>query len=268
MTPGVTKERRKHVNSSYQGAAPQPGFAWHDGSIGPVCRALQLSDYADHGFTSRQLRFRDASVPDDYRRLAAYFGVDPSAVVNVRQVHGREVLVPTGGQLPPAGAEADAIVTTQPGLLLTVRVADCVPVLLADRLGRAVAVVHAGWRGTAAGVATATVGALRACGVDPGDLVAAIGPSIGPCCYEVREDVRTAMRQGQALADDWFAEAGDGRWRLNLWQANRAQLLGAGLAVDNVHVAEICTADNLGVCYSHRREGPDTGRMVAAIRKR
>jgi polyphenol oxidase len=226
-----------------------------------------LSGLADHGVTSRQLRFREPRIDEDYGVLAKRFDVSPDRVVRVRQVHGRVVRVIREGDAQTA-ADADAIVSTDPRLVASVRIADCVPVLIADRGQRVVAAVHAGWRGTAAGVTSETVKAISALGVAPTDLIAAIGPSIGPCCYQVSGDVRDTMRGSWPGPDAWFAEDGVGRWKLDLWRANRDQLQSAGVRPDSIVGSNLCTADHLDRFYSHRREGSETGRMVAAIRLR
>lgn len=242
------------------------GFEWVDGPAGRVLRATALGQVAPHVFTTRALSFRGASEAADYDRVATSLGTPAGPLVIVRQVHGRVVLTATPGQAISPGVEADAIVSTDPARAIAVRVADCVPILLGDRQHRVVAAVHAGWRGTCAGVAMAAVAAIEALGVPASDLVAAIGPSVGPCCYQVDDRVRNAFLARTPDAVSWFTEDGPGHWRLDLWQANSDQLEDAGVPHGAIATAHLCTADHLDVCFSYRREGPSAGRMVAAIR--
>jgi YfiH family protein len=242
------------------------GFRRTDGQVGPALRSEAL-DPLGHLFSTRHLRFQGKSREADAARLAVDLGVPPSAVAWVKQVHGRAVSVVTADvPVPPDPVEADAIVSDDPERAVAVRVADCVPVLMADRSGCVVAAVHAGWRGTAIGVVGAAVEAMTTLGVSATDLVAAIGPSIGPCCYQVDDRVRTAFLAVTPDAARWFAEDGPGHWRLDLWQATVDQLEAAGVPAGTVAVSRICTADSPDTCFSFRREGPGTGRLVAAIR--
>jgi YfiH family protein len=239
-------------------------WRWHSLPIGGALVDTSLEHVARHLFVGRDLDVR-ANPEEAYARLAAHLAVEPADIVRVRQVHGRTVLRVAPGTVVPEAPEADAIVSIDPARVISVRVADCVPILLADRHQRVIAAIHAGWRGTCAGIVAATVETIEAEGVAAADLVAAIGPSIGPCCYQVDGRVRTAFLAVHPEAPAWLVEDGVERWKLDLWAANRDQLLAAGLDQAHVSVSGVCTAHHPDRCFSHRAGGPDAGRMVAAV---
>jgi YfiH family protein len=245
-------------------------FTWTDTAAGRALVCVPLQTLAPHLFTSRPLSFPGPERDEDYRAIAGALDLPPGTIVRVRQVHGRAVRMVSGEADPAPGVipDADAIVSTRDDCAVAVRIADCVPILVADRRGRAVAAIHAGWRGMAAGAARAAVDALGEAGIEPRDLVAAIGPSIGPCCYQVDARVRDAYLAATRDAAGWFAEDGPGHWRLDLWRAGRDSLMDAGVPASSIHVARLCTADQPDRFFSHRREGASAGRMVAAIRRR
>lgn len=233
----------------------------------PVFTAGALPAVAPrHVFTTRALSFRGDRLAEDVRALSSLMDVPDERLVRVSQVHGRRVLVVTPAVAPPHAAEADAIVCTDPERAIVVRVADCVPILVGDRQGRAVAAIHAGWRGTCAGIAGATVEALAELGVPASDLVATIGPSMGPCCYQVDAKVRSAFLGFTPDAIAWFDDDGPGHYRLDLWQANADQLLAAGVPESAIGRMDVCTGHDRERCWSHRVDGPQAGRMAAAIR--
>jgi polyphenol oxidase len=142
--------------------------------------------------------------------------------------------------------------------------------LMIDPRRGAAAAVHAGWRGTCAGIATATIAGLtREFGSAPSDLQVALGPSIGRCCYEVGDELLTAFRVNGAAAADvarWFSRTPEGSLRLDLWSANLDQLVAAGVRREQVHVSGLCTQTHHEVFDSYRVQGPRAGRMIAAIR--
>ncbi len=183
------------------------------------------------------------------------------AFCRVRQVHGDRVLV--AAEPGPAGEDADAILSVQSGLAACVAVADCVPVLLADPRSGAVAAVHAGWRGTLAHAAARAVEALaREVHAAPGDLLAAVGPAIGPCCYDVSAEV------AQAFRDDLGARVAEPRAtgsRVDLWLANELVLRRAGVARERIEVLGRCTSCEKETFFSHRRDRGRTGRQVGFI---
>src|SRR6185503_19511929 len=173
----------------------------------------------------------------------------------LRQVHGAEVReAPWEGR--PA---ADAAVAQEPGLILGIETADCLPVLIVDPQRRAVAAAHAGWRGTAAGVTRRAVDALLSRGSQPHDLLAALGPGIGPCCYEVGEELREAFGPSGA---GFFRPGPRGRPHLDVRAANRLQLRDAGLLPDRIASLEECTYCRPDRYHSFRREGKGAGRMI------
>lgn len=249
---------------------PEPGrgFRWDDGPAGAVLRCAPLAEVARHGFTSRQLKLRG----DDgtgWAKVAAVVACAADAVRRARQVHGATVHIVHDAVAPAESPQADALVTAAPGVSVAVVTADCVPILLADPLSGSVGAVHAGWRGTAADVTGAAVRALTCeYGVEPSRLVAAIGPSIGACCYDVGEELRPAFASAghpDRDLDAWFSRDAAGRSRLDLWHANADLLVRAGVSRANVHVAGLCTKTHVEWFASYRADGPRAGRLAAII---
>ncbi len=185
----------------------------------------------------------------------------------IKQVHGADV-VTICGDLPDL-PEADGMLTREPGVMLGIQVADCVPVLMADTRRRVVGAFHAGWRGTVAGIVGIGVARMRAeYGTDPGDLVAAVGPSIRACCYVVGEELQAQFGGAFRYAAELFS--GEARDHLDLAEANRRQLVDAGLHPDAVTVLDACTAcarfaDGSRKYFSHRAEHGVTGRAMGMI---
>jgi YfiH family protein len=226
-------------------------------------------------FTTRQLSLVS---PKDLMRLAESVGA--GAVAMAKQVHGRTVVVMRDGDGPPAAMpEADAFVSSSRDVAVAIRVADCVPLLMADRHRGVVAAVHAGWRGTAARAAVAALDALeREFGSEPADLVAAIGPSIGPCCYEVGTelvDAFAAAGHERDLIDRWFLAPAPPRGsrerpklRLDVAGANRDQLVLAGVPEEQIFSSGLCTAMHLDVLTSYRAEKDAASRLAGVIRAR
>ena len=151
---------------------------------------------------------------------------------------------------------------TSAGELLGIETADCLPVLIVDRARRAVAAAHAGWRGTLAGVAARAVESMVAAGSHPRDLVAALGPSIGVCCYEVGPEVEEAFGPARAR---FFQPGPRGRAHLDVRAANRAQLVAAGLAEEAIHDVADCTYHLADRYHSYRRDGKGAGRMISFV---
>ena len=183
----------------------------------------------------------------------------PEPAAELDQIHSAEVHAASAG-CTGRFAAGDALVTAEPGLWLAVRTADCVPILLADPAHRAVAAVHAGWRGTAAEIVRATLERLvRQFGTDLGQVVAVIGPAIGACCYQVGPEVHARFTR-------WASPAAAGH--LDLAEVNRAQLLACGVEPSRVEILGACTRCDPERFFSYRRDPGETRRMRSAIRIR
>lgn len=270
---------------------PSDGFAWVQAPGGPalVCRALE--PVAVHLFTTRDWPLGSAPVThrdEAWSDVASAVDVDPNQLVRLHQVHGAAVVVARADspRAPADLPDADIVIGADAHLALAIQTADCVPLLIADRRTGAVAAAHAGWRGTAAHVPQKAVDALhREFGSQPADLIAAIGPSIGACCYEVGLDVRDAFAHAgfaERELSRWFADAPrptvrnpsmralrdtrrPDRWYFDGWLAVRHQLEASGVPAAQVHAADLCTASHAELC-SYRRDGAGAGRIAAVIR--
>jgi YfiH family protein len=189
----------------------------------------------------------------------------PVSVYDVWQVHGINVAIadaPRSQDVPHQ--QADSILTDKPGITLMMRFADCVPVLLHDPIHKVIGIAHAGWLGTVRGIARVAVEAMRVhFGSKPGDILAAIGPSIGPDHYEVGQDVVMQVRQAFGQSAHSLLEVHAGAFHFNLWMANRLTLEQAG--VRQIELANLCTACHTEDWYSHRAEHGRTGRFGAII---
>lgn len=246
---------------------PDPAFRWTVEPWGHALRCAPLEAIAQHLFTSQQLRLPDS---DGWAAAVASAGGSPDQLRRVKQLHGNVVRILARGNASHADArpDGDAVVSNIAGLVLAVLVADCVPILVADRVTGAAGAIHAGWRGTCARVGPAAVESMRReFGTDPADLVAAIGPSIGPDDYEVGDALIAAFQQaGHGAADlaRWFTRR-DSRLRLDLWSANRDQLIDAGLPAGQIFTCGLSTLAHTEIFDSFRFAGSDAGRMAAVI---
>src|SRR5260221_10418530 len=219
--------------------------------------ALEAVPGLVHGFEQHPRATEPESREASRRRVTAALAGRGSLLL-MEQVHGATVI-----RAPWEGSpEADAAVAPTSGLLLGIETADCLPVLLVDPKRRVVAAAHAGWRGTAARIAAGAVGALVALGSEPSDLLAALGPSIGPCCYEVGDELREAFGPD---GESFFRPGPRGRPHLDVRRANLRQLLEAGLRPDRVHQVEECTSCRPDLYHSYRRDGPGGGRMISFV---
>lgn len=209
-----------------------------------------------------------ANVRKNHALMYETLNVNADRACTVWQVHGADTVIVNGPVKNRRWiALADGMVTDQPGLPLVMRYADCTPVLLYDPAKSVIGIAHAGWRGTVAGAGVSTLEAMtQAYGCDRQDIIAGIGPSIGPDRYQVGEEVVAAVRDHFGTEDDDLPEGplikrdpADGTAYFNLWAANRLDLQRAG--VGRVEVAGICTASRTDLFHSHRAEKGRTGRF-------
>jgi YfiH family protein len=243
------------------------------------CEALTGVPGVAHAFSTRcadghdgfDLGRADAHDPQwtaRRHRFGAAVGLVDSEPAVLSQVHGSRV-VRTGSTPTEPHPRADGMLALRGDrsrVAPAVRVADCVPVLLASRDGSALAALHAGWRGTAQRIVGGAVKQLAGLGLRPAELIAAVGPSIGACCYEVDEKTAGAVAAASGAPTAALAPGGpSGRPMLDLGRANLLQLLEAGLGRSSVHIAPWCTACTPEWFYSYRRDGTATGRLMACI---
>jgi YfiH family protein len=190
-------------------------------------------DWIEHGFGTR------------------LSGVSQEQMASLAQIHSALIL--RADHEGPAGS-ADALITNTPNLAISIRTADCMPILLADPEHRAVAAVHAGWRGSAAEILRRTLDRMRAeFDTSPGAIIAAIGPGIGKCCYQVGEEV--ARKFGL-----------DGAGKVDLATENRQQLITGGVPAGQIDTLGFCTMCDSGTFHSYRRDGDRAGRMISFVR--
>jgi len=254
------------------------GFSTSPGGVSP----LDGEEVLNLGFTDWDPR---ENVLENRRRFQSALSANDLQLISPKQIHSD--VIHHFNAVPHEPCKGDASATNRPGLLLGVQTADCVPILLVDPHNRAVAAIHAGWRGTLARLAVKAIGSLQMhFSTRPADLLAAIGPSIGGCCYEVGTEVPIQFHSQFADAPDWFDEFRTGdepnpvQWLnmrppghqpppknvlLDLRKANRAQLLAAGLRLQNIFVSDLCTACRPDLLFSYRKQGPQSGRLLSVI---
>jgi len=202
----------------------------------------------------------EAAVAENHARIYNYLGLSADQVATAHLVHSNHITVISSEQANQVLPSTDGLATATPGLALMLRFADCQPIILYDRAHHALALIHAGWRGVAQGIAARAVEAMEAAfGSKPPDLLVGLGPAIGPCCYTVGDDVAAAM--GYALPD-WHQamQATAQGWRLDLSTANTQQL--AAVGVQHIERSDLCTSCHNDRFFSHRAEKGHTGRFA------
>ena len=254
------------------------GFSTRPGGVS----LLDKESVLNLGFTEWDTK---ENVLENRRLFQSALGASDFKLISLKQIHSD--VIHLFGAAPAELCRGDASATNRPGLLLGVQTADCVPILLVDPKKRAIAAVHAGWRGTLQRIVVKAIGQMQMqFESKPSDLLGAIGPSIGGCCYEVGTEVAIQFESQFADAPEWFDEFRTGdepnpiQWLnmmppghqpppknvlLDLRKANRSQLVDAGLRDTNIFVSDLCTACRRDLLFSYRKEGALSGRLLSVI---
>ena len=244
---------------------------------------LGQCDFLDHAFCTRHggasqedykslnMSFREGDeefrVLQNWSKLAKSFNIPLERFLVLNQVHGDGILV-VGAEGANFSSKSelsyDAIVTNSPGLAICIKTADCVPVFMVDKAKKVIAAVHAGWKGTALAISAKVIRLMRLrYGSQPQDILAAIGPSIGLCCYEVDNAAAEAFRAHKDNESFLFPKsANKNKWMVDLPEANRRQLLDCGIPAANIELSGYCTMCNQNIFFSHRGSGGITGRQI------
>ncbi len=290
-TKNIARNKLQLLRSDTLGKLPWLVYAFST-RLGGVSRVYG-GDALNLGFTKQDSRAAvDRNRQLLLKELGAVNGFNPGRhhwpLVSLRQIHSD--LIHRVDKLPDQVLAGDGLVTDTPGLVIAVQTADCLPIILVDRKRRAVGVFHAGWRGTVKRIAEKGVGEMRKhFGSNPRDMVAAIGPGVQGCCYEVGEEVRRKFEMQFAYADTLFREVKESdavrekypllfltarapghselpvKLFLDLVEANRRQLLDAGVPAKNIDAAAPCTACHPELLFSFRAEKGITGRQMGAV---
>lgn len=256
----------------------QNGLVWYTADLltAPHGFSTRLGGVSPSPWDSLNLRPAqgdgEAALRENYRRFFAALGLDETRAVLSQQTHTANIRRVTeadagkGLTRPRDYTDVDALITDVPDLPLTVFSADCGTILLHDPIQRAVGAVHAGWRGCAAGIVEKTVQAMAdAYGSRPADLRVALGPCIGPCCFETDDDVPAAMRAALGHDAEPYITRRGAKFHVDLAGLNRQWLLRAGLAPAHIAVSDLCTACHPALFWSHRKMGDRRGAQVAVI---
>lgn len=239
--------------------------------------STRIGGISKDGYKSMNLNFRQgddpANVTENYKIFCRAAGFDYNTLVSSSQDHNTFVRCVTkqdcgiGIYREHDIKSVDALVTNEPGVTLVTHYADCTPLYFADPEKKVIALAHAGWRGTVEKIAEATVNVMcEKYGCDPTDIVAVVGPAIGPCCYEVDTPVYERFASLTELKPAYFTRTlGHGKHIVDLKETNRRMMLEAGLMSINITISDVCTKCNSGLLYSHRASGGKRGGLVAMM---
>lgn len=280
MQAWTKKERDSTLYEREENGVPYLAFG-HLAESGLVVHGFstRLGGVSEGHLSAMNLSFtrgdRPEAVRENYRRMGEALGFSCENLVLSDQTHTTNVRVVTeedrgkGFARPRDYRNVDGLVTNVPNLVLATFYADCVPLFFVDPVNRAVGLSHSGWRGTAAGMGRVTLEVMkREFGTDPGQVLAAIGPSICQDCYEVSADVIEEFREvfpKEQWSEIYVPSAEEGKFQLDLWRANELLLLGAGVRPEHLSVTNICTCCNPGLLFSHRASKGKRGNLAAFL---
>ncbi|MCX5726436.1 MAG: peptidoglycan editing factor PgeF [Candidatus Saganbacteria bacterium] len=217
-------------------------------------KSFKESRLVVHAFSSKDIKTLDEMI--DLLNIKPNFTVEP------KQVHGDKVeeIKTEKGPL-----EADALITNKPGIVLSVRTADCVPIFILDSENKAIGLIHAGWKSSIAQIARKTIQKMENCySTNPANCLIGIGPSIGRCCYEIGDEVVRKLKASIKTSESFLTKTPDGKWDLDLGLLNKEMLLEEGAREENFTISHLCTSCRKDLFYSYRRDGK-TGRMFAIL---
>lgn len=210
-------------------------------------RNLSCFSWLKHGVSTVEIgNTNGADSQDGRKKFFSAVGLSEENIVELDQINGNHVYVATKKDRGKFILERDSVITKDSAVALLVKSADCVPILLIDKHKRIIAAVHAGWRGTAQEIVRLTIEHMQDhFNTNPADIIAGIGPSIGPCCYEVDTLVIEAFQyQFPKFADKWFSKTKGSHTHFDLWESNKFQLIEKGVKKENIEVARICTYEH------------------------
>lgn len=245
-------------------AGLEHGFFTRTGGVSPApYKTLNIGTFTGDDVTN---------IRENLRRIASVFSLFPGQIHASKQVHGTRILQVSATTKPcsvfnsRSPFQGDGIMTNQPGILLGILTADCLPVLFFDPAHPAVGAGHAGWRGTLQGISLQILGDMEsAYGTPPERVRVALGPSIGPCCYTVGKEVALAFLHGDENLRPFVQEVNHRQWKLDLTGINRYQLLGRGVRNENIVSGSYCTHCLSDLFFSVREQGEPTGRQISLI---
>lgn len=279
MSLGLIYKNKKHIFDEMEKETPYLSYPLFS-NTGLVKHGFstRLGGVSEGYYASLNLSFdrgdRQEAVAENFRRIGKAIGVRCEDMVLSKQTHTTNVRIVTeedrgkGIIRERDYTDVDGLVTNVPGLCLVTSYADCVPLYFVDPVRKVIGLSHSGWRGTVGKIGKKTVELMHSrFGSDPGDILAAVGPSVCRDCYEVSSDVIDRFKESfdEKYWEELFYEKPDGKYQLDLWKANELIFLNAGIVSEHIAVTNVCTHCNSKILYSHRSAGDKRGNLCAFL---